>query len=333
MVVGEVHGWNNDFEAAHAAFREALWMAERAGDDPTAVRALIMLVLVVGNHLERFEEADMLVEHARARLDRLLPGPRWSADLEHYAGLVRYAAEDYQGAIAAYRRALALRESLGTDHPDVAETHLSLGAAYLSQERFTPAQSHLEQALATYREAFGATHPVVGHCLGNLGYLAKAQDQHERALELQQQALSIHRAAVGDVHNWIGRSMLNLGDTLAALGRPTEARLHWEEAAEIHEQLGLATRAAESWTRIATQAEGEGKPDDAREAWERARQILTGLEDASVQQGEVAFALAQLLWPTNPVQATALASEASAAFETAGDPLRARAVTTWLSQR
>ncbi len=285
-------GYANDFPRAHDTYHRALWASERAGDEVTATRTLIRLVLVVGNHLQRFEDAHRFSEHARARLDRLGLGPRDRADLEHYVGLVLYAQGDNEGALRRYDEALQLRvDGLGTDHPDVAETHLSIGAAYVAMERYEAGRDAWQTALQRSREVFGSRHPLVGHAHGNLGYVSEHLGLLDQAAEHHRTALQIHSEVVDEPHVWLGRSRLNLGRTLTELGRTDDALPHLERAVSIHAALTNPVRLAES-----------------------------------------EFALAEVLWRSDRARSLELAQRALATFEERDAQGSAHEVQRWLNE-
>ena len=94
---------------------------------------------------------------------------------EEFSGYIHYAASclhalgdimanegEYDGARRNFEQALELRErSLGTTHPEVAETVASLGFLCELQGDNKAAQKHLERALGLHTLQLGKEHPAV----------------------------------------------------------------------------------------------------------------------------------------------------------------------------
>jgi len=84
----------------------------------------------------------------------------------------------YKEAKPLYEEALDIRRrTLGTDHPDVAETLNNLGAWYYSQGDYAEAKTLFKQALVIWERTLGPDHPNVKTLLNNMNVLyQKAPD-------------------------------------------------------------------------------------------------------------------------------------------------------------
>ncbi len=128
--------------------------------------------------------------------------------LYHSLALVRYRAGDYEQAIPAVRRSLAIQEEArGAGHVSVAATLTSLAMIEIPFGEFRQAAVHLERALAVAEEATGPEGTRVGLALFALGWLrrlegrpAAAESALERALGILQPALGGDSFVVARVH-------------------------------------------------------------------------------------------------------------------------------------
>lgn len=142
----------------------------------------------------------------RAVLER---DPR-HADALHLYGVLAAESSDYDLAVAAIGRAIALR-------PGVPVYYNNLGLVFLRKQDW-------ERAAATFRQALALQRPTaslwarLGEALANLG-------RHQEAVEAYRQSIKLdpRRAAV----------RLDCGRLLELLNRLEEAEIHYRRAAEL----------------------------------------------------------------------------------------------------
>ena len=158
---------------------------------------------------------------------------------------------DYDAAVRAYRRVLAL-------NPDVALAHASLAIALAEQGRLADAQRHAERALAL-DPGDAESWSNLGGIRARRGDLAGAVAHYQRALALRPRLASAHNnlalalrargdtagarahlEAALDAQPQFAEAHANLGDLLAAQGDRAAAERHLARALELDPELGAA---------------------------------------------------------------------------------------------
>jgi eukaryotic-like serine/threonine-protein kinase len=224
--MGSILQRRSEFGQAERSYLEAIWAAQRAGYRFLEAEAWVRLVWVTG--VERFdtERAQLWQEFAEAALDRVGTGSVLDAALRHNVGGVLYTRQDYTGALAEYRLALARQtELLGRDDPRVATTHNHIGNALMELKRYDESEASCRQSLEIRKRLFGDQHPAVAASLNNLGELERKHP--EVALMHATKSLEIVGRSGGreeDVAAMIA------GWALRELGRPREALPRFERA-------------------------------------------------------------------------------------------------------
>ncbi|NWJ48774.1 MAG: tetratricopeptide repeat protein [Chloroflexi bacterium] len=150
------------------------------------------------------------------------------------------ARADYRQARNYFQCALAIREkSLGSEHPDVAESLNDLGMALQAMGDLPAALPLYQRALAIREKSFGSEHPDVAQSLNNLGMLLKAMGDLPAALPLLQRALAIFEKQLGEFHLSLATGFASLGSLLKAMGDlPAALPLLQRALAIFEKQLG-----------------------------------------------------------------------------------------------
>lgn len=100
--------------------------------------------------------------------------------------------EKYAEAVAAFDRALAIREKLlGPDHPAVAQTLNNLGSVRTDQGKYSEAITAITRALAIIEKTLGLEHPKVAAALNNLAVVYVSQRDWAAAVAMGQRATTI----------------------------------------------------------------------------------------------------------------------------------------------
>jgi serine/threonine protein kinase len=216
---------------AMAAATEALALARRLDDDLAATRATIDLIHI-GEHEVAFgPEAERLASVTRAELARL-DAPLLEAELELAIGTSRFDRADHEGALAAYQRALALREAeLGPDAWQVAEARHKLGDLLWPRGRLAEARTIYDEAKAIYAARLGPDHPLLSEIDGDLGALEWVSGDYERALEHFESSLARCLRSRPAIACTIPHG--NVGATLAMQGELAGARREFETAVAL----------------------------------------------------------------------------------------------------
>jgi len=122
-------------------------------------------------------------------------------------GVAHNDVGDAESALAMHERALAIRkETVGEEHPAVAECYNNLGALFFSQGSFQQAVSHYEQALPLLMLGSGgkADGPYVALTLYNVGVCHDGLGNAEASVAALTKALEVAEKALGSDHPKVG---------------------------------------------------------------------------------------------------------------------------------
>jgi tetratricopeptide (TPR) repeat protein len=95
-------------------------------------------------------------------------------------------------AAMLYRRALELFSTvLGTEHPEVATTLLSMAKFYEERKKFDKASTLTNLAVQIYEKNYGPDHKAVGSAVKDLAEIYAAQGRTIEAEDLRKRARAI----------------------------------------------------------------------------------------------------------------------------------------------
>ena len=171
-------------------------------------------------------------------------------------GLISSASGSASDAVAAYQGAVALREKLAAEYPNVAEYQSDLAGSYNNLGILQGEMGDREAALISYqraldvREKLAAENPDfpeyqshLANSYYNLGHLQQATGDREAALAGYQRALAIRKKlaaenpTVVDYRSHLAQSYGNLGLQQHATGDRKAALLSYHRALAIQEKL------------------------------------------------------------------------------------------------
>ncbi len=219
LVEAEVRRRAGDYAGADRAARASIVAAERGHDDLGAARAWIARLGAAGDRRD-LGAADEWLQLASAAIDRAGAPPELRARLANGAGLLAMNLGRLDDAERELATALALRQALAGDRPDVAVARTLSGLGHVARLRGDPAGARARhaQALAIDRAALGGDHPDVGRDLHNLagvlrlaGELDQAERHYREALAIRSRALGADHPEVGLTHNSLGLVALDRG--------------------------------------------------------------------------------------------------------------------------
>ncbi len=211
---------------------------------------------------------------------------------------VLFSTGAYEDAVNHYRKAVALRtEDLGPDHPLLAASLVSLGAALSKLNRGQEALDALGQALAIEKAALGDRNPILATCLNNLAYVYEGLGDYDRALETYDEVLDLLGESWGADHPDAAFTQINRASVLRRLGHLPEAI---EAARESGRILETAYGPDHPMLAYALNAEGvllleAGKPRPATRALLRALKIREDNLTDPLELAETRFSLAKAL--------------------------------------
>lgn len=234
-----------------------------------------------------FSEAERHFEEALETAERFpSDDPRLGKSYNNLAA-VYYAQEDYARAEPLMRRALAqLREALGPENTEVAQTMKNLAALYYLQGNRSEAEALLKQSLAILEEVHGPNHAFVATVLSNLAGLYQAEDRFQDAEPLLTRSLAIWESLLGSDHPDVVRSRSLLAQVREAQGGPQE-----RGATGAPEPVDRAEARPKALTSLAETAANQPPADEASG---RAAAATAATEKAAEEIARATEALEQL---------------------------------------
>lgn len=276
---GRLQDHTGDYEGAAETLRRAYDAAQARRMTAEAADASRLLVVVLGDRLARYEEAQSWVVHSDP-LSRAVGTDEARAEHLGALGMLLREQGEYEEAQEAFSRALELRErALGSDHPEVARSLSDLGAVAREQGEYDRAHDFHQRALALLEHALGPTHPYVADALDDLGAMELLRTNYEAAEGHHERALAIREKALGPQHPAVAASFTALGTLAHSRGELGEAReLFGRALAILEDALGPEhPDLAAPLGRLTTVAENLGELDVALE---HALRVLSILEKA-----------------------------------------------------
>ncbi|MEM9453294.1 MAG: tetratricopeptide repeat protein [Myxococcota bacterium] len=267
---------NGQYAKAEEDLQQAYALAVSHQHDPVALDTAQALVFVVGVQLARHVEGQQWGEMNALPLAQRSGEPFQESLSLSNLGLVFNSQGDYGNARVYHQRALAIFEdTLGSDHPNVADSLSNLGIVFSHQGDYENARMHFEQALAIQERALGPDHPNVADSLNNLGLVFFRKGDDEEALVHHQRALAIREKAPGPSHPSVANSLNNLGLVFKSSGDNESARRHFEQALAILENaLGSDhPLLANSLNNLGNIFDNQGDYEDAKLHHQRALTI------------------------------------------------------------
>ncbi|WP_433011850.1 tetratricopeptide repeat protein [Kribbella sp. CA-294648] len=215
--------------SAADCIRIALRLARARGDLDQVVNCLIELAYVLVRIGEPAE--------AKAAVDEVLalPPEDWmhlEAAVRLVAGSAAGALGDLAGQRAAFDRVIAVHRERGRGRTALLHQE-QMGMSLVESGQYDAGWPMLAEALERARADGLAM--IEFDLLTDFGKGWSLRGDHQQAREYFEQALEI--AIRFPAENQEGRTLDRLGRTLLALGRPEEARMHWQRAVVLYQQF------------------------------------------------------------------------------------------------
>ena len=270
-----------------------LWQEREAGKalvfyrhgvelEPT-LDALYSQIVRVLQYLGREEEAQLYLARGNGSRQGAIAA---DAESYHQLGDTLSKKQDWQGAVEAYRQAIALDSQFSWSYNN-------LGDAYLKLDRDA-------DAVEAYRRAI-ALQPGFFWSYQNLGDACSKLERWSAAAKVYQKAIELDRS-----FPW---SHYNLGEALSKLFR-------WSEATEAYKQaIALQPDFAEAYAHLGDALIREEDWEGGIEYYERAIELDPGIDVAVyrslkealdrrkyLERSAVVEATPQLIWPFDPVE-------------------------------
>ena len=235
--LGWLEAQMGDPTVAAKTSEETVWVALAAHRDDIAAENASQLVAVFSDELGRAEAAARWAPLAEALVRRLGPGhERIAAWFHQDRGIALYRAGNYQGALADFDTALALkRKVLPPNHPDIANTLTEIGVIFTTTGKGDRALTAIDQALNIYRTAYGASNPLVWIALVKRGELFNVLHRYKDAEADLRLSLQSSATFLGTTVPWTADPLTALGKTLLAEEKYREASSVLEKALDIRD--------------------------------------------------------------------------------------------------
>jgi serine/threonine-protein kinase len=282
-------------------------------------------------HDERgnIEKARELAQRVLAIYARTPTKPEHLATAIEFAGQLEYKLGDIASALAASRKALAIREqALGPSHFYVAMSLETIGIYLVDLGKPAEALEAFDRAYAINLAALRPNHPRIAGPLVNaakplasLRRFAEARERVGRAMTILEQAHQLEHP-----HAVVARTAL--AEVYRREGHFEEALAEAQRADAIQEKL--APDAIERSLPLAAIGQAQlalRRREDAVATLTRALALMGRAGLRSPDVGEVQFALARAIGDTNRERARALAIEARGL-----DALERKAIDAWLAR-
>jgi DNA-binding SARP family transcriptional activator/tetratricopeptide (TPR) repeat protein len=211
--------------------REVQTAAWEAAAEPYALACTERSLGFVEGRLGRWAAAD---RHMAAALDRFtqLGDGNGQARTHRLMAFLLNRRERHDEALSHYRAAVELYRRTGFAS-GLASVHNETGWTYILVGRHTRALAECRLALSGHR-ALGDRNGQAA-AWDSMGYAQHHLGQHDEALESFGHALRLYREVYDRYLE--ADTLIHIGDTHQAAARPAEARLMWEQALRILEDM------------------------------------------------------------------------------------------------
>jgi tetratricopeptide (TPR) repeat protein len=315
-------------EEAESVLSRAVQRADVAEAYETKVKALNVLVHVVGTDRDRWNEAKALASEARTVLRVLGADPLLEAELDLNLGNGARRAGELEEARRLFESSLAgFQKHAGELHVNTARAESNLGLVLSWLDRFDEAEQHLVRSREALESSLGPSHPSVGTAWNVLGTNYLLQKRYEEAVADYQRALEIQTQNFPHGHRNVMLAHYNVGLGLYRLRRYDEALQHLEASLAVRETLPEAARGkSKSWTTLILNCQlALGRDEDARSIAE----ALLADPDAP-RSAEILLPAAMALAPFDRARARALAEEALGNTSSEASKINARGLLALL---
>jgi serine/threonine-protein kinase len=202
--------------------------------------------------------------------------PEVQAALMDRIGRVYQSLGLYESATPLLEGALEIRrQTLGQDHPDVAENLHNLAVALHAKGDFQAAEPWYRDALALRRKLFGQAHRDVAVTLNGLALLLYHKGEYDEAEVVYRQALAMRRGLFGENHPDVAESLSGLALVMFLKGQHDEAEALNRQALALRRKLlgENSPSVATSLSNLASVLRAKSEYDEAEALYREALAI------------------------------------------------------------
>jgi tetratricopeptide (TPR) repeat protein len=266
VVLGTAQKDAGDLPGAQGSLEAAVLAATAARDDGNAAQAATLLVRLVGYDRAKHADGEQWAQRAEAFLEAH-HDDRTRSLLDNNLGVLKFAEDRQDEALARHTEALALREKIwGPSSPLVAASLDNIGLVYGAKGDYAKATDYHKRALAIEEAAYGSSHPIVSGTLTNLAVSLGGEVKYDEALPIAQRALALKEVS-------FGRESAQVASSLTQIGNLHFFKGEYAQAVEVFRRtLAIKQRAfgpehpsvAGTMTNLANCLERMGKLDEAQ---------------------------------------------------------------------
>ena len=177
-------------------------------------------------------------ESAAEKLPSAAAGPAFSASVFKAGAQAEGALGHFEDALAHYRRAIRLQESMeGGGIPEIAVTYNDMAVVLYEMEKYEEAEELLNKALQIQTEFYGPDSIQLSTTCSNLGLLCSARQDHEKAVQFYEKSLVLQKSCCGELHPGTAVICCNLGQEYSELSDPEKAESYFDRALSINKEL------------------------------------------------------------------------------------------------
>ena len=177
-------------------------------------------------------------ESAAEKLPPAAAGPAFSASVFKAGAQAEGALGHFEEALAHYRRAIRLQESMeGGGIPEIAITYNDMAVVLYEMEKYEEAEELLNKALQIQTEFYGPDSIQLSTTCNNLGLLCSARQDHEKAVQFYEKSLVLQKSCFGELHPGTAVICCNLGQEYSELSDPERAETYFDRALSINKEL------------------------------------------------------------------------------------------------
>jgi len=182
-----------------------------------------------------FAKAEMLLQKAAQKRQAEKGGEAALGRVLNKQAALYLAMGQLDKAEAPGQQSLSVREKLGKDSPEVAETLGTLAAVYQQESNFAKAETSLMRALKLREKALGEDHICVAQTVNQLAGLYKEMAAYTKAEPLYQRSLTIRQSKLGEGSLDVAESQSDLGGLYLAMGNYAAAEPFYQKALEVRQ--------------------------------------------------------------------------------------------------
>ena len=233
----ETSYYSGDYAKAKTLLRDAepLLREELTASDPVERGRTRNIMAQLAEQDGDVRAAELLLAQNLQELSKSNQDTRLQRALSYFTqGMLRLSQRDYVGARQSLESSLALRsETLGQDHPRVAEIQNALAITDYNGGNYLAAEQRWESILPSYRKYFGEQHPEYSSLLQNYALTVLERGNFAEAEKLFQESYAIDRKDKAPDHDDFAYSLNSLGLAKIGVGQLGQAKAYFDEGIVI----------------------------------------------------------------------------------------------------